>query len=58
LAGWLIPVILATQEAEIRRKTVQGQSGQKVSETPFQSIVGVVLGTYHSSNGGLLKIRL
>jgi hypothetical protein len=35
LAGcqWLIPVILATQEAEIRRISVQSQSEQKVCKT-------------------------
>jgi hypothetical protein len=30
---WLTPVILATQEAEIRRFTVGSQPGQKVLET-------------------------
>jgi hypothetical protein len=30
---WLTPVILATQEAEIRRITVQSQAGQIVHET-------------------------
>jgi hypothetical protein len=33
---WLIPVILATQEAEIRRITVQSQLGQIVPETLSQ----------------------
>jgi hypothetical protein len=30
---WLTPVILATQEAEIRRIKVQSQTGQIVHET-------------------------
>jgi hypothetical protein len=30
LAGWFIPIILATQEAEIRRISVQSQPGQTV----------------------------
>jgi hypothetical protein len=30
---WFTPVILATQEAEIRRIMVQGQPGQIVHET-------------------------
>jgi hypothetical protein len=32
---WLTPVILATQEAEIRRITVQSQPRQTVHETPI-----------------------
>jgi hypothetical protein len=32
---WLTPVILATQEAEIRRIVVQGQSGQTVCQDPI-----------------------
>jgi hypothetical protein len=33
---WLIPIILATQEVEIRRITVQSQPRQIVPETLFQ----------------------
>jgi hypothetical protein len=33
LGWWLTPIILATQEAEIRRITVQRQFGQIVHET-------------------------
>jgi hypothetical protein len=32
---WLTPVILATQEAEIRRIEVRSQPGQIVFETPL-----------------------
>jgi hypothetical protein len=33
---WLVPVILATQEAEIRRTVVRSQPGQIVLETLSQ----------------------
>jgi hypothetical protein len=33
---WLTPIILATQEAEIRRMIVQSQPGQIVQETLSQ----------------------
>jgi hypothetical protein len=33
---WLPPIILATQEADIRRITVQSQPRQIVHETPSQ----------------------
>jgi hypothetical protein len=34
---WLMPVISATQEVEIRRIVVQGQSGQKFSEASIST---------------------
>jgi hypothetical protein len=36
---WLTPVILTTQEAEIRRITVRSQPGQIVCETLSQKIL-------------------
>jgi hypothetical protein len=33
---WLTPVILPTQEAEIRRVEVRGQPGQIIHETVFE----------------------
>jgi hypothetical protein len=44
LAGcqWLTPVILPTQQAEIRRITVQSQPGQIVCETLSQKRAGEV----------------
>jgi hypothetical protein len=35
---WVMPIILATQEAEIVRTAVLGQLGQKVQETLSQPI--------------------
>jgi hypothetical protein len=34
---WLMPIIPAIWEGEIRRIMVQGQPGQKVSETPIST---------------------
>jgi hypothetical protein len=39
-----MPVTPATQEAEIKRITVQAQPRQKVNETPSQSISCAVVG--------------
>jgi hypothetical protein len=39
---WLTPVILATQEAEIRRISVQGQTGQIIHETYLKETAGGV----------------
>jgi hypothetical protein len=32
---WFLPIISATQEADIEKIAFQGQPGQKVSETPI-----------------------
>jgi hypothetical protein len=37
---WLVPVIPATQEAEIGKIAVPDHPGQKVCETPSQTIFG------------------
>jgi hypothetical protein len=39
---WLMPIILATWEAEIRRTTVQACQGKKFARPPSQSIAGCV----------------
>jgi hypothetical protein len=46
---WLATVIPATQKAEIRRITVQGQPRQKVTKTPYQPIKAGHGGTCLSS---------
>jgi hypothetical protein len=57
-AWWLIPVIPATQEAEIRI-VIPGQSGQKVPETPSQPIKKpcIVAFTCHPSYMGSITSR-
>jgi hypothetical protein len=45
---WLMPIILATQEAEIRRIMVPGQPGQIVHETLSQK---------NPSQKGLVELR-
>jgi hypothetical protein len=45
---WLILVILASQEAQIGKMPIRGQSMQKVHETSCQPVkVGVVVHTCH-----------
>jgi hypothetical protein len=51
---WLSPIILATWEAEIRR-TVQGQSGEKVCETWSQPWQGTMVCACHPSYSGKYK---
>jgi hypothetical protein len=41
---WLTPIILATQEAEIRRVVVQSQPGQIVLETLSQKTLSQKIG--------------
>jgi hypothetical protein len=41
---WLTPIILATQEVEIRRIAVQSQPGQRVRETLFQKPISQKIG--------------
>jgi hypothetical protein len=35
---WLMPIIPATQQVEIRKIMIKGQPGRKVSESPFQQV--------------------
>jgi hypothetical protein len=39
-AWWLIPIILATWKAEIRRIAVLGQAWQRVRKIPSQPMAG------------------
>jgi hypothetical protein len=41
---WLTPVILATQEAEMRRITVRSQPGEIVCETLFRKTLSKKIG--------------
>jgi hypothetical protein len=38
---WLKPIIIAFQEAEIRRITIQGQPNKNVHKTPSRPIAGL-----------------
>jgi hypothetical protein len=52
----LTPVILATQEAEIRKIMVQGKLGKKFLRTQFnQQKWDVVVCTYHPSYKGSIN---
>jgi hypothetical protein len=53
------PVILATQEVEIRKIMVQGQAGQIVHETPSQQEKpGLVVYICHPSYMGSINRRI
>jgi hypothetical protein len=49
--GWLTPVILATQEAEIRRITIQSQARANSSKDPISKILNTSKGWQNGSSG-------
>jgi hypothetical protein len=55
---WLIPVILATWEDEIRRIKYNASPGKEVLQNPvpMKKKLGVVVCTCHPSYGGKYKI--
>jgi hypothetical protein len=49
LAWWHIPIIPATEEADIKKMNIQGQYGTKISETLSQhNKPATVVGAYKS----------
>jgi hypothetical protein len=55
----LMPVLPATQEAEIRRMKVLGQPRQKVSKHPISiKNLGIVVHTYYTSYAGSVGRRM
>jgi hypothetical protein len=50
-----MPVILATQEVEIRGIVVQAQPRQKATKSPSTNSWGMVAHTYHPSYAGSIN---